>query len=74
MASDGVSGAHGPHKGLGLILLMWRMWSLDGCGEVPGTVKNGQVGRRQGDLVGGRVQPEGGGAVVLMGRTGWVLH
>lgn len=52
MASDGVCGAHGPYKGLGLILLMCRMWSLDGCGEVPGTEKwpggkeAGRPGRR----------------------------
>lgn len=42
MASDGVSGAHGPHRGLGLILLIWRVWSLDSCGQVPGTVQNGR--------------------------------
>lgn len=52
MAGDGVSGVHRPHNGPGLILLH------GGCGPlmVVGrflALKGAQVGRRQGEQVGG---------------------
>lgn len=77
MASDGVSGAHGSHKGRELILLVWRMWSLDCCGEVPDTVKNGQEGRKQGDQVtgcyGGPARGRRGSGIDGEDRPGFTL-